>query len=329
VPKRQEKARNIDFFVDAEREVGEKRAVPLPRDLVVSAPGRADQILAAQIPTLSRRQARELCSAGGIKCDTKSVRAGDRLASGDALTIDWQRLDSRTPEERARLAAKANDIVALAHGETWLALRKPAGLPSVGGFLSDELHFAAMVAASTTLPDGGLVHRLDNDTSGVCLFARDAETHAAFLQQRHAHTLWRRYLALVGDGIADDGEVTLPLGHHPSDEARMRAVTDGAAFRGEPQSARTVYHVLRRGGGAALVSVEIWGGRRHQIRAHLAHLGWPVLGDPIYGTAAARLGLHAARLQFVDPITHSQVVVEADPGAHFWNLAPALRPEEE
>ena len=302
----------------------------LPSTLIAATAGRADHALAQAIPELSRRQANALCEAGGVSRAGKKLRAGDRVQTGETLALAWDKLDPRTAEERARLAAKAQDIVLLARGEGWSALRKPAGLPSVAGFAGDTLNFASMVAAAhggnAALADAGLMHRLDNDTSGACLFAHTATAYATFLRQRDAHTLSRRYLALTAAAIPDRGEVTWPLGHHPSDDTRMLAVKGDAAFRGEPQTARTVFEVVRRGGEAALVSVEIWGGRRHQIRAHLAALGFPVLGDPIYGTPASRLGLHAARLHFVDPSTAQEVVVEADPGAHFWNVAPALRP---
>ena len=303
--------------------------MPLPQ-LKVTAAGRADQVLAGAVPGLSRRHARELCRLGGVKLRGRLLRAADPLAAGDTLAIDWSKLDTRSPEERERLAAKEQDIVALASGQGWRALRKPAGLPSVAGFVDDALNLAAMASASfggnASLPDGGLMHRLDNDTSGACLFALTQEAYAAFLVQRESHALSRRYLALVADGIAERGEITWPLGHHPSDDSRMLAVKGDAVFRGEPQAARTVFEVQRRGDGAALISLEIWGGRRHQIRAHLAALGFPVLGDPIYGVPSGRLGLHAARLHFIDSGTRSEVVVEADPGAHFWNLAPVLRP---
>lgn len=302
----------------------------LPKELTVVTAGRADHVLAHAVPELSRRQARDLCSAGGVRRAGRSLKAGDPIEVGEVLTIKWDKLDQRLPDARERLAGKSKDIVPLGHGASWQALRKPAGLPSVAGFIGDTLNFASMVAedhgGNAALADAGLMHRLDNDTSGVCLFAHTQDAHAAFLKQREAHVLWRRYFALVLDGIAERGEMTWPIGHHPQDETRMLAVIGDAPLRGEPQSARTVFEVVRRGGGAALIALEIWGGRRHQIRAHLAALGFAVLGDPLYGAPAARLGLHAARLHFRDPDTNAEVVIDADPGEHFWKLAPTLAP---
>ena len=249
------------------------------------------------------------------------------------MSIDLAVLEQRSPAERAALEAKRADLILLQQGPGWSAVRKPAGLPSLGAFFGDHLHFAAMACAlvqgDAALPDCGLVHRLDNGTSGVSLLAHDALTLAALLQQRTAHLLSRDYWAIVQGALPDQGEISEPITHHPSNSAKMIISPAG-------QTARTLFRTLKRSGSRCLLELQIWGGRRHQIRVHLASLGAPILGDPVYGLAGPRLALHAVRVHFDDPVvatghaapqrlTPERFAIAAEPGEHFWAFAPELR----
>jgi 23S rRNA pseudouridine1911/1915/1917 synthase len=281
---------------------------------------RLDQALAALVPGLSRAEATELLQKGGVRQDGRRAKKGDRVAAEARYTLDPAVLDDRTPEERAVLEGKRQDLVLLGEAERWRAVRKPAGLPSTARHFGDTLHFAAC-AGTAGLPDCGLVHRLDTGTSGACLFARDTETLERFTLQRDRGELYRIYWAIVAGSTRERGTIDLAIAHHSSDPARMVCVAgENTRHRGKPQEARTDYVTLRSNGTSSLLELRIHGGRRHQIRVHLAHAGHPVLGDPLYGgdREAQRLALHANELVFDDQR------FRADPGGHFWAFAPDL-----
>jgi 23S rRNA pseudouridine1911/1915/1917 synthase len=291
---------------------------------------RLEQALAALVPGLSRNEAAELIARGGVRRQGRVERTKSTpVRTGDHLALDPTRLDERTAEERDLLAKKRADLQLLAKGSTWAAIRKPAGLPSTARHFGDPLHFAAyareLAGYTETLADHGLVHRLDTGTSGVCAVARDDATLQKLTAQRDSGKLYRIYWAIVA-GTPRERELDLPIAHHPSDPARMVVVTEGTRHRGDPQGALTTVDVLASSDAASLIEARITGGRRHQIRVHLAAAGHPVLGDAIYGepTDAPRLALHALRLRFEDPETRDQLDIPADPGRHFWAFAPAL-----
>jgi RluA family pseudouridine synthase len=197
-----------------------------------------------------------------------------------------------------------------------LVVNKPAGLtvhPAPGhpsGTLAN-----ALVARVGHLPGSqdalrpGIVHRLDKDTSGLLVVAKTEDAHRSLAAQLRARTVTRTYLALVRGRIErDEGTVRAPVGRHPSHRTRQ-AVT----ARGRP--AATHYAVLERFADATLVACRLETGRTHQIRVHMAHIGHPILGDPVYGRAPAsglhRQALHAARLEFTHPATGLRLVCSA------------------
>jgi 23S rRNA pseudouridine1911/1915/1917 synthase len=158
----------------------------------------------------------------------------------------------------------------------------------------------------------GIVHRLDKDTSGLLLVAKDDETHEHLSAALKRREIQRTYLALVrGDMPASSGSVEAPIGRHGNQRRKMAVTPEG-------KDAVTHYSVLGTGEGASLLEVRLETGRTHQIRVHLAHLGHPVLGDGSYGgrgDLATKLGigrpfLHAARIAFEHPVTKEAVEVD-------------------
>jgi tRNA pseudouridine32 synthase/23S rRNA pseudouridine746 synthase len=190
----------------------------------------------------------------------------------------------------------------LIHADPWLlALAKPSGLlsqPGLGNALADSL----LSRAQRRWPEVRLVHRLDRDTSGLILLARDAETHrrlsAAFAERRIRKT----YLALVeGSPVDRGGVIDLPLARVATRPPRYGVVP--LAGGGKPSLTR--WRLLRSGPRASLLLLQPHTGRSHQLRVHLAALGHPVLGDPLYGdpAAASRLQLHGTGLRLRHPVT--------------------------
>jgi 23S rRNA pseudouridine1911/1915/1917 synthase len=168
-----------------------------------------------------------------------------------------------------------------------LVVDKPAGLvvhPGSGNWqgtlLNALLHHAPQLAG---MPRAGIVHRLDKDTSGLLVVAKTLEAQTDLVRQLQARTVKRHYLALAHGSVARDGVVDAPIGRHPVQRTKMAVVGGGRA-------ARTHYHVLERFARATLLECALETGRTHQIRVHMAEIGHPLVGDPVYGprrTAAA------------------------------------------
>jgi len=184
------------------------------------------------------------------------------------------------------------------------------------------------------VPRAGIVHRLDKDTSGLCVVARTLKAHTHLVAQLQARSVSREYLAIVLGDIPDTGSIDEPIGRHPKDRKRMAVVRNG-------KQARTHFHVLERFDDAALVSVKLETGRTHQIRVHMTHLGFPLLGDPVYTRRSSdrllgklgrkelnefnRQALHAERLGLVHPEDQRNCHFSADAPPDFNHMLQILR----
>jgi len=174
------------------------------------------------------------------------------------------------------------------------------------------------------VPRAGIVHRLDKDTSGLCVVARTLKAHTHLVAQLQARQVSREYLAIVIGDVPDGGTIDEPIGRHPKDRKRMAVVSSG-------KQARTHFNVLERFDAAALVAVKLETGRTHQIRVHMTHLGFPLLGDPVYKSRTGdrlldklgskelsdfdRQALHARSLGLSHPEDQRDCTYSAEPPA--------------
>ena len=283
---------------------------------------RLDVHLAAVHPALSRSRWKQLIEAGHVFLNGVPVlKTNTALAPGDEL-----RCALPDPESVGLVAA---DIpLAILHEDSDLiVLNKPAGLvvhPAPGHaadtLVNALLHHCADLQGIGGELRPGIVHRLDKDTSGVLVVAKNEASVAALVAQFSAHSVQKEYLALVwGAFKKPSGTVDLPVGRHPVHRQKMAVTEKGRA-------AVTHYETLAAGPLAALLRVRIETGRTHQIRVHLAHLGHPVVGDATYGRARhglpenlqiPRQMLHAHVLQIIHPRTGRRLVFTAPPPADF------------
>ena len=203
----------------------------------------------------------------------------------------------------------ALDII---YDDPWLTvINKPSGMLTVPGKLLEDSLLTCYQEAHPEATGPIVVHRLDQETSGLVVFAKDKETHKALQQQFENHTIKKRYIALL-DGILphDDGVIDLPIRPDVDDRPRQRMDLE----HGKP--AVTRYHVLEREGGMTRIEFQPLTGRTHQLRVHASHpqgLNCPIVGDRLYGTAAARLMLHAQSITFTHPATGQTLTLECDP----------------
>ncbi len=289
---------------------------------------RLDVALIHAHPALSRRRARDVIEKGQVSVDGAVVREpGQAVAEPAAIVWD--------PNRKALKRARSS-LPILYEDETVLIVDKPAGLLTVAsapGMQGEDTALARVRDYVRHLrprrPYVGIVHRIDRDTSGAVAFALSPEARQALRVLFRAHRVDRRYVALVaGEPSVDRGVVDLPM--HPAYEGGKRRV----ARKGEPAvPALTRWVVRERFGRAALLEVELSTGRQHQIRVHLAQVGFPILGDPVYGAATGRAllagirrqMLHARLLGFVHPLRGTPVRAESPLPADFQKALAALR----
>ena len=288
---------------------------------------RLDLALIRVHPELSRRKARDVIEKGQVSVSGETVLDAGR-AVVDGASIRWD--PNRKALRRARLS-----LPLLYRDDALLVVDKPAGLLAVSAPAEPEADTAVARVRDYVRhlnpgrPYVGVVHRLDRDTTGALAFALTPVAREALRTLFREHRIERRYVALVeGTPRLESGVIDLPI-HDVYAGGRRRV-----ARAGEPsRPALTRWTLTERFRGAALVEVELETGRQHQIRVHLAHIGLPVLGDPVYGRpskrrfpiAVDRQMLHARLLAFVHPRTGDPLRVESPLPDDFRQALKALR----
>jgi 23S rRNA pseudouridine1911/1915/1917 synthase len=293
---------------------------------------RLDQALARALPQYSRARLQSWIEAGAVRVDGQVPRARDKVHGGEQVRIE------------ARLAAEtrvsAEDLpVDVVHKDRGIfVINKPAGMvvhPGAGN-ASRTLQNAllALDPKLAVVPRAGLVHRLDKDTSGLMVVARTPEAHAALVAALAEREIERAYLGICIGVMTGGGTVDEPIGRHRSQRTRMAVRSDG-------REAVTHYRVLKRFRGHTFVRAQLETGRTHQIRVHLTHIGFPLVGDPVYGgrrriprgasepliaalDVFKRQALHATRLALEHPLTGKPLEWEVPPPADMATLLAAL-----
>lgn len=274
------------------------------RSLIVPAEARGqrlDRFLAAADLGLSRAALQRLISNGHLLLDGRQPRPAEPLKGGEAVAL------TLPPAVATELVAENLPLTVVYEDADIVVIDKPTGLvvhPAPGhprGTLVNALlfHFPDMTIGGSLRP--GIVHRLDQDTSGLLVVARNDQALQTLHDQQAARTMQKRYLALVvGRPPAEAGVIDAPIGRDPRDRLRMAVVADG-------RPARTHYRIQQPFARETLLELTLETGRTHQIRVHLRRVGCPIVGDPLYGPRSAnRFGLkrqflHAAELGFAHP----------------------------
>lgn len=305
---------------------------------------RFDAVAAQLFGDYSRSRLQDWIKRGFLTTDGQARRPSDKLIGGeqiflvlppDALADTWEEIWANGA---ASMGAESMAIDLIHTDEQFYIVNKPVPLvmhPAPGnrhGTLMNGL--LNLEPGLRTVPRAGIVHRLDKETSGLCVVARTLKAHAQLVAQLQERSVSREYLAIVIGDVPDEGTIDEPIGRHPKDRKRMAVVASG-------KPARTHFHVLERFVNSALVAVKLETGRTHQIRVHMTHLGYPLLGDPVYGlrgtrhqirqmnvpdiTTFSRQALHAHKLGLKHPVDQSACQYEVEPPADFDHVLALLR----
>ena len=291
---------------------------------------RLDVFLSEKLPELTRSGAQKLVENGAVLVGGKPVKKNYKTSAGDEITVTLpEPEDLHIEPENIPLDIRYED-------EDVIVINKPKGLvvhPAPGhwsGTLVNALMYHCRDSLSGINGElrPGIVHRIDMDTSGLLIVAKNDFAHAALADQLKDHSLSRVYEAVVvGNLRADSGTIHAPIGRHPTDRKRM-AVTEKNS-----RDAITHYEVIDRYSGYTHLRLRLETGRTHQIRVHLSWQNHPIVGDPVYGRGR-ELGLtsqclHARCLTFRHPRTGEMVTVESDLPEYFTTLLGKLGPKSE
>ncbi len=290
-------------------------------DLVADEAGeRLDVFVARRIAGLTRARVQRLIAAGNVAVAGHRARASLRLEAGQRVTVDVP------PPSDGAAAPEAIPLDVLYEDGDLLAVNKPPGMtvhPSPGHATATLVN--AILAHCSDLSGiggvmrPGIVHRLDRDTSGVILVAKNDDAHNALARQLKDRSVEKTYVALVeGTPKPPEGVIDAPIARDPRNRQRMAVLEGGRA-------SVTHYRLIERLPGASLLEVRPKTGRTHQIRVHLAAIGHPIVGDRVYGKPSklvARQFLHARRIAFTHPRTGERMEIEAPLAA---DLEAALR----
>jgi 23S rRNA pseudouridine1911/1915/1917 synthase len=304
-------------------------SLTLPEDLQGL---RLDQALARALPQYSRARLQSWIEAGAIQVDGRRPRAKDKIVGGERV-----RIEARL-EVDAEVAPEVMPLEIVFKDRSLFVINKAPGMvvhPGAGNThhtLQNAL--LALDPKLAVVPRAGLVHRLDKDTSGLLVVARTPEVHTTLVAALAEREIERHYIALCSGVLTGGGTIDEPIGRHRSQRIKMAVRSDG-------RPSVTHYRLMKRFRAHTLLHVQLESGRTHQIRVHLAHIGHPVVGDPVYGgrrrfPAGAspaliaelegfkRQALHAARLKLAHPVTGEEVEWEAPLPADMAHLVGVL-----
>lgn len=281
---------------------------------------RLDQILSELFPEYSRARLQRWIRKQQISVDQHYKRPRDKIKAGALITI------AADLPEAIRWEAQALPLDIIYEDESLLVVNKPAGLvvhPAAGNpdktLLNALLHHHPQLKQ---LPRGGIIHRLDKETSGLLVIPKTLHAHTHLVKQLHTRTMQRDYYAVVQGVLIAGGTVNAPIGRHPRLRKKM-AVNENSG-----KLARSHYRVLERFSHHTLIKVQLETGRTHQIRVHMAHIHHPLVGDKTYGDRLQlpkkvseslkqclrefpRQALHAEHLKLIHPITQKSMEWEA------------------
>ncbi|NOQ35404.1 MAG: 23S rRNA pseudouridine(1911/1915/1917) synthase RluD [Methylococcaceae bacterium] len=272
---------------------------------------RLDQVLSELFSDYSRSKLQTWVKSGRVKVNGELLKGRAKIDGGEQIELDAE------PETVLECEAENIPLDIIFEDEAFLIVNKPAGLvvhPGAGnwtGTLQNALLYYD--ESLNVLPRAGIIHRIDKDTSGLLMVAKTLQAHHSLSDQLQERTIEREYLAIARGWMTAGGTIEEPIGRHPHDRIRYTVREDG-------KEAVTHYRIVQRFKRHSFIRVKLETGRTHQIRVHMAHLKYPLIGDPVYGgnfkmpadcskaleiqlRAFKRQALHAAKLGLIHPVS--------------------------
>ena len=296
---------------------------------VENAGQRVDKLLADALEDMTRSAIQNLLEEGFVTCQGKPLSKSAKLKPGDRILVEL-------PEVRPlEVLPEAIPLEIVYEDTDLLVVNKPKGMvvhPAPGhgeGTLVNALlyHCGDSLSGINGVARPGIVHRIDKDTSGLLIVAKNDFSHTRLAEQIQAHTFTREYSAVVyGSFREDSGTVDQPLGRHPTDRKKMAVLPNNPTAR----HAVTHFWVVKRFQGFTQLRLRLETGRTHQIRVHMAFLGHPVAGDAVYGpkkviTSLQGQCLHAGKIGFIHPRTEQYLEFEAPLPPYFTEFLQKLK----
>ena len=296
------------------------------------AGSRLDQAAAQLFPAYSRERLKQWIQEGALTLDGEQAKPKEKVMGGESLVV------AVIIEDETVALAEDIPLDIVHEDDQLLVLNKPAGLVvhpgagnSQGTLMNALLHHEPLLSQ---LPRAGIVHRLDRETTGLMVVAKTLTAHTSLVAQLSDKRVYREYEAVSYGNMTAGGTVEAPIDRHPHDRVKMAVVAGG-------RPAVTHYRILQRFPNHTHVRVQLETGRTHQIRVHLAHIGFPLVGDPVYARLRfpkgasfelnaklktfTRQALHARRLGLVHPGTGESCLWECELPADFVSLLDAIK----
>lgn len=277
---------------------------------ITNEKGRLDKVLTEQLSDYTRSQIQQWLKEDAVLLNNQPMKANYKVKSGEVFQIvipEPVSLDL-LPENIPLDIVYQDEDVAVVNKPQGMVVHPSAGHPD-GTLVNALLYHLKDLSSINEVIRPGIVHRIDKDTSGLLMIAKNDVAHEALAKQLKDKTSLRKYIALVHGNIPHDkGTINAPIGRSKSDRKKQAVIEEG-------KSAVTHFTVLERFGEFTLVELQLETGRTHQIRVHMQYIGFPVAGDPVYGPRKTLAGngqyLHAKLLGFKHPRTGEQMVFEA------------------
>lgn len=288
---------------------------------------RIDRFLSENIAELTRSHMQRLIADGFVTVDGNTVKANYKVKQGEVICVELPQL------KEPQIEAEDIPLSIVYEDADMLVVDKPQGMvvhPAAGNY-NGTLVNALMYHCGDTLSGingerrPGILHRIDKDTSGLLMVAKNDRAHLALSEQIKAHSLTRAYKALVHGGFsADEGTVDKPIGRHPTERKRMTVTEHNS------RNAVTHYRVLERLGKYTFIECVLETGRTHQIRVHMSHMGHPIVGDKTYGVRKEEFALdgqllHAYKIGFIHPASGEYMEFTSEIPNYFEKVLYKLR----
>lgn len=286
---------------------------------------RLDVYLSQEFEDKSRSYIQKLVDEGNVTVNDKNKKSNYKLKFNDKVTLNL-------PELQELVIQPENiELDILYEDSDLIVINKPQGMvvhPAPGNYTGTLVNALVYHCKDLSGINGvarpGIVHRIDKDTSGILVIAKNDNAHKKLAEQLKEHSMKREYVALVEGIIKEEsGMVDKPLGRHPKERIKMAIVSGG-------KRAVTHYEVMERFGRNTLVKCVLETGRTHQIRVHMAYIGHPLVGDPVYGYKKQKFSLngqmlHAKKLGFIHPTTEKYMEFESEIPEYFIDVLKKLR----